>query len=84
MILYLKTIHKKSEHVVNIFQRACHFLYQVTLTTEGSTVCIQEFSLFDSLRVFLPSPLSGILPLEERECNILQHTASLDSLSGDL
>ena len=68
--------------MVDIFQRACQYLYQITLTTEGGSICIQEYKIFDSMRIYLPTPLSGILPLEEKESNIMQHTNSLDALSG--
>ena len=82
LVQYLKTIHKKADVVVDIFQRACQYLYQITLTTEGGSICIQEYKIFDSMRIYLPTPLSGILPLEEKESNIMQHTNSLDALSG--
>jgi len=82
LVQYLKTIHKKADVVVDIFQRACQYLYLITLTTEGGSICIQEYKIFDSMRIYLPTPLSGILPLEEKESNTMQHTNSLDALSG--
>lgn len=83
LVMYLKMVHKKSDAVVNIFNRACGFLCQVTETVEASTMAIQEWKMFDSLRIYLPTPLSGILPLEEVELSSFLHNTSLDSLETD-
>lgn len=65
--------------MVEIFALACDFLCQVTLTLEATSIAILEWKVFDSLRIYLPSPLSGLLPLEEAEISSLLHNPSLES-----
>jgi hypothetical protein len=79
LIKFLKMVHKRSAAVVEIFSLACDFLCQVCATLEAATIAIQEWKIFDSLRIYLPTPLSGILPLEESEANTFAHYPSLDS-----
>jgi hypothetical protein len=84
MVKYLKMVHKRSDAVVNIFNRACGLLCQVTTFKEPSSIAIQEWNIFESLRIYLPSPLSGILPMEEAELNTFFHHTSLDSLDSNV
>ncbi|KAJ1435089.1 hypothetical protein B484DRAFT_446296 [Ochromonadaceae sp. CCMP2298] len=80
LIEYLKVVHRRSAIVVDIFDRACTFLCLLTGTKEGGMVSIEEWKVFDKLRVYLPSPLSGILPLEESK--VVAHDASIASMDS--
>ena len=64
LINYLKVVHGKGPFVVNVFTKACDLLQKQTYSREATSIALQEWKVIEALRIYLPSPLSGLLPEE--------------------
>lgn len=61
MILYLKKVHGKTSALVLIFDYLCQLLHRMTTPVSGAYVALEEWKIIESLNIYLPSPLSGLI-----------------------
>lgn len=61
LIQVLRLVHANSSTMIVIFDQMCQFLAKNTTEKDGAYTAVQEWAVFDALKVYLPAPLSGMM-----------------------